>query len=40
MTIYGQDCFIGMKIKVDDQNNGSWESRFGFSFKMTEALVK
>ena len=25
MTIYGQDCFIGMKIKVDDRGNCSWQ---------------
>ena len=25
MTIYGQDCFIGMKIKVDDKGNCSWQ---------------
>jgi len=25
MTIYGQDCFIGMKIKVDDRGSCSWQ---------------
>jgi hypothetical protein len=25
MTIYGQDCFIGMKINVDDRGNCSWQ---------------
>ena len=25
MTIYGQDCFIGMKIKVDDRGNCTWQ---------------
>ena len=49
MTIYGQDCFIGMKIKVDDRGNCSWQpnkfagnhiSSIDSHLKMTEALVK